>query len=243
MLEISHIDIYYGELQALWDISLTIGEGEIVTLVGSNGAGKSTIMKAISGLLKPKSGSINYDGICLDRLPAHRIVELGISMVPEGRRLFTQMSVLENLEVGASRKTTKEVKHNTIGWIYQLFPILMERAGQRAGTLSGGEQQMLTIGRALMSQPKLLLLDEISLGLSPLMVQEISRVIRDINKSMGLTIFLVEQDVYMALSMAERGYVMENGRIQYQGDAKALLASEQIKKAYLGIGPTEKRAK
>jgi len=240
MLEISHIDVYYGDLQALWDVSLTIGDGEIVTLVGSNGAGKSAIMKTISGLLKPKNGSISFDGIRLDRLPAHRIVELGISMVPEGRRLFPQMSVLENLEVGASIRAARKVRHDTIDWIYELFPILRERAKQRAGTLSGGEQQMLAIGRALMSQPRLLLIDEMSLGLSPLLVQEISRVIKDITKSRKLTIFLVEQDVHMALSMADRGYIIENGRIQDQGDAKALLCSGHIQEAYLGIGPAEK---
>jgi len=240
MLEISHINVYYGDLQALWDVSLSVGDGEIVTFVGSNGGGKSTIMKTISGLLKPKTGSISFDGICLDRLPAHLIVELGISMVSEGRRLFPQMSVLENLEVGASVREAKKARHNTISWIYELFPILRERAKQRAGTLSGGEQQMLAIGRALMSQPKLLLLDEMSLGLGPLVVQETSRVIKDLNKSRKLTIFLVEQNVHMALSMADRGYVIENGRIVDQGDARALLCSERIKEAYLGISPVEK---
>jgi branched-chain amino acid transport system ATP-binding protein len=240
MLEISNIDVYYGDLQALWDVSLTVGGGEIVTLVGSNGAGKSTIMKTISGLLKPKTGSISFEGIRLDKLPAHRIAELGISMVPEGRRLFPQMSVLENLEVGASVREAKKARHNTISWIYEFFPILRARARQRAGTLSGGEQQMLAIGRALMSQPRLLMIDEMSLGLSPLLVQEISRVIKDINKSRKLTIFLVEQDVNMALSMADRGYIIEHGRIQSQGVARALLCSERIKEAYLGISPVEK---
>ena len=240
MLEISHIDVYYGDLQALWDISLTIEEGEIVTLIGSNGAGKSTIMKTISGLLKPKTGSISFEGTCLDKLPAHRIVELGICMVPEGRRLFPQMTVLENLEVGASIREAKKVRSDTLGWIYELFPILRERAKQKAGTLSGGEQQMLAIGRAIMSQPRLLLIDEMSLGLSPLLVEEISRVLKDINKSKKLTIFLVEQDVNMALAMADRGYIVENGHIQDQGDARALLRSERIKEAYLGTSPLEK---
>jgi branched-chain amino acid transport system ATP-binding protein len=240
MLEISHVNVYYGDLQALWDVSLTIGDGEIVTLVGSNGAGKSTILKTISGLLKPKTGSISFEGICLDKLPAHRIAELGISMVPEGRRLFPQMSVLENLEVGASVREAKKARHDTISWIYELFPILRDRAKQEAGTLSGGEQQMLAIGRALMSQPRLLMIDEMSLGLSPLLVQEISRVIKDINKSRKLTIFLVEQDVNMALSMADRGYIVENGRIQSQGTARTLLRSARIKEAYLGISPAGK---
>jgi branched-chain amino acid transport system ATP-binding protein len=236
MLEISHIDVYYGDLQALWDVSLTIGDGEIVTLIGSNGAGKSTTLKTISGLLKPKTGSINYDGIRLDKLPAHKVVELGICMVPEGRRLFPQMSVLENLEVGAFLRQARQVKGDTLNWVYEVFPVLRERFKQSAGTLSGGEQQMVAIGRALMSQPKLLLLDEISVGLSPLLVQEICRVIKDINKSRKLTIFLVEQNVRMALALADRGYIIESGRILDQGDAKALLNSDRVKDAYLGIG-------
>jgi branched-chain amino acid transport system ATP-binding protein len=236
MLEINHIDVYYGDLQALWDVSLTIGEGEIVTLVGSNGAGKSTLMKTISGLLKVRAGYIDCDSIRLDRLPAHRIVELGISMVPEGRRLFPQMTVLENLEMGASINPARQARLNTLTWIYELFPILKERAKQMAGTLSGGEQQMLAIGRALMSQPKILLIDEMSLGLSPLLVQELCQVIQDINNVKKLTVFLVEQDVQLALSMAHRGYVIENGRIVDQGDAKLLLANARIKEAYLGVG-------
>jgi len=239
MLEISHIDVYYGDLQALWDISLTIGEGEIVTLIGSNGAGKSTIMKTISGLLKPKTGSISFEGTRLDKLPAHQIVGLGICMIPEGRRLFPQMTVLENLEVGASIREAKKARYDTLSWIYELFPILRERAKQKAGTLSGGEQQMLAIGRALMSQPRLLLIDEMSLGLSPLLADEISQVLKDINRSKKLTIFLVEQDVNMALSMADRGYIVENGHIQDQGGARALLRSERIKEAYLGTSPLE----
>jgi branched-chain amino acid transport system ATP-binding protein len=236
MLEINHIDVYYGDLQALWDVSLTIGEGEIVTLVGSNGAGKSTLMKTISGLLKVRAGYIDFDNIRLDRLPAHRIVELGISLVPEGRRLFPQMTVLENLEMGASINPARQARLNTLTWIYELFPILKERAKQMAGTLSGGEQQMLAIGRALMSQPKILLIDEMSLGLSPLLVQELCQVIQDINNVKKLTVFLVEQDVQLALSMAHRGYVIENGRIVDQGDAKLLLANARIKEAYLGVG-------
>jgi branched-chain amino acid transport system ATP-binding protein len=239
MLELSHIDVYYGDLQALWDVSLTIGDGEIVTLVGSNGAGKSTLMKTISGLLKVRAGAIDFDSIRLDRLPAHRIVEMGISMVPEGRRIFPQMSVLENLEMGASINTARKVRQNTINGIYDVFPILKERKKQKAGTLSGGEQQMLAIGRALMSQPKMLLIDEMSLGLSPLLVQELCRVIQGINKSRKLTVFLVEQDVHLALSMAHRGFVIENGRIVDQGDAKLLLNSSRIKEAYLGIGQEE----
>lgn len=240
MLEISHIDVYYGDLQALWDVSLTIGDGEIVTLVGSNGAGKSTLMKTISGLLKVRAGYIDCDSIRLDRLSPHRIVELGISMVPEGRRLFPQMSVLENLEMGASIKPARRKRHNALTWIYDLFPILKERAKQMAGTLSGGEQQMLAIGRALMLQPKILLIDEMSSGLSPLLVQELCQVIQDINKVKKMTVFLVEQDVQLALSMAHRGYVIENGRIVDQGDAKLLLSNARIKEAYLGVGQENK---
>jgi branched-chain amino acid transport system ATP-binding protein len=239
MLNISHINVYYGDLQALWDVSLIIENGEIVTLLGSNGAGKSTLMKTISGLLKIRTGFIDFDSIRLDRLPAHRIVELGISMTPEGRRIFPQMSVLENLEMGASINTARKVRKNTLNGIYDLFPILKEREKQMAGTLSGGEQQMLALGRALMSQPKILLIDEMSLGLSPILVQELCRVIQGINRSRKLTVFLVEQDVQLALSMAHRGYVIENGRIVDQGDAKLLLSNTRIKEAYLGIGEEE----
>ena len=236
MLEISHIDVFYGDLQALWDVSMTINEGKIVTLVGSNGAGKSTLIHSVSGLVKYRKGNIRFEGICLDRLPVHRRVKQGISTVPEGRRLFPQMTVLENLEVGASIRAARKVRFDTLNWIYELFPILRERKKQRAGTLSGGEQQMLAIGRVLMSQPKLLLIDEMSLGLSPLLVQEISRVIKDINKSRKLTILLVEQDVQLALSLADCGYIIENGRIVGQGEARELLCSEEVKEAYLGMG-------
>jgi branched-chain amino acid transport system ATP-binding protein len=235
MLNVSHVDVYYGDLQALWDVSIDIGEGEIVTLVGSNGAGKSTIMKGISGLIKPKKGSIHFGEIRIDPLPAHRIVELGISMVPEGRRIFPQMTVLENLEVGASVREARRVRYHTAEGIYEIFPVLGRRAGQKAGTLSGGEQQMLAIGRALMSLSRLLIIDEMSLGLSPLVTQEIARVIKGLNESKNLSILLVEQDVHLALSMASRGYVIENGRIRDEGEAGTLLNSERIKEAYLGI--------
>lgn len=235
MLEISHMDVFYGDLQALWDVSITIDEGKIVTLVGSNGAGKSSVMYAVSGLIKHRSGSIRFEGLRLDRMPAHQRVEQGICMVPEGRRLFPKMTVLENLEVGASIRKARKVRFETLNWIYELFPILSERRKQRAGTLSGGEQQMLAFGRVLMSQPRLLLIDEMSLGLSPLVVQEISRVITDINKSRKFSILLVEQDVQLALSLADRGYIIENGRIVGQGKAKELLFSEEIKEAYLGV--------
>jgi len=240
VLEISHIDVFYGDLQALWDVSLTIDKGKIVALVGSNGAGKSTLMYSVSGLIKYKNGSIRFGGMPLHRMPAHQRVEQGICMVPEGRRLFPQMTVLENLEVGASIRAARKVRFDTLNLVYELFPILRERKKQRAGTLSGGEQQMLAIGRVLMSQPRLLLMDEMSLGLSPLLVQEISRVIKEINKARKLTILLVEQDVQLALSLADWGYIIENGRIVGEGKAGELLRSEQVKEAYLGMGLPEK---
>ena len=235
MLEISQLDIYYGDLQALWDISIAVEDGSIVTLVGSNGAGKSSIMKAISGQLKPKNGNIIFDNQNLNRLPPHRIVDLGICLVPEGRRLFPGMSILENLEVGASRKSARKNKNVTLSWIYEMFPLLKERASQLAGTLSGGEQQMLAIGRALMSNPKLLLIDEMSLGLSPIVVQELSRIIQEINKSRKITVLLVEQDVQLALSLSDKGYIIENGRIVGYGNSSELLCSPQVKSVYLGM--------
>ena len=241
MLEISHMNVFYGDLQALWDVSVAVDEGKIVTLVGSNGAGKSSLMYAVSGLIKHRTGSICFEGIRLDRMPAHQRVEQGICMVPEGRRLFPKMTVLENLEVGASIRKARKIRFETLNWIYELFPILSERKKQRAGTLSGGEQQMLAFGRVLMSQPRLLLIDEMSLGLSPLVVQEISRVITDINESRKLTILLVEQDVQLALSLADRGYVIENGRIVGEGKAGELLRSERVREAYLGMGLAEKK--
>jgi len=234
VLAISNLDVYYGDLQALWGVSLSVEDGSVVTLVGSNGAGKSTLMQAITGLIRPKAGSITFDGLRLDKLPAHRIVKSGVCMVPEGRRLFPRMTILENLEVGAS--TARKARQETLGWVYEVFPILEARSRQQAGTLSGGEQQMLAIGRALMSRPKLLLVDEMSLGLSPLATQSIAQVIKGLNESRRLTILLVEQDVQLALSLANKGYVIENGRIVGQGDAKDLLCSEEIKEAYLGMG-------
>ena len=235
MLEISGIDVFHDDLQALWDVSMSIDDGQIVSLVGSNGAGKSTLMQAVAGILRPKAGSIIFDGIRLDRLPAYRIVERGVCMVPEGRRLFPRMSILENLEVGATVKRARKASQETLDWVYEVFPVLRARSGQEAGTLSGGEQQMLALGRALMSRPKLLLIDEMSLGLSPIAAQSISEVIRHVNASRRLTILLVEQDVQLALSLAHRGYVMENGRIVGQGAATDLLCSEEIKEAYLGL--------
>lgn len=236
MLEINNIDVYYGDLQAIRNISLTVKDGEIVALVGSNGAGKSTIVKTISGLLKPRGGSIIYNGIRVDKLPAHRIVELGISMIPENRRLFPEMSILENLEMGAFTRRARKEKEESLSQVYNMFPILKERSGQIAGTLSGGEQQMVVIGRALMSRPKLLLVDEMSLGLAPLLVNNFYHVISQLNETTGMTFLLVEQNVRIALALANRGYIIENSRIVNNGDAAVLLNSEQVKHAYLGIG-------
>jgi branched-chain amino acid transport system ATP-binding protein len=233
MLEISHIDVYYGDLQALWDVSLTIGDGEIVTLVGSNGAGKSTLMKTISGLLKVRDGHIDFDSIHLDRVPAHRIVELGISMVPEGRRIFPQMSVLENLEMGASINTARKVRQNTLNGIYDLFPILKERAKQMAGTLSGGEQQMLAIGRALMARPNLLLLDEPSLGLAPIVIKLLFDTIRVLNMD-GVTILLVEQNVRKTLEIADYVFVLKMGVMTMEGQPDQLLTNPEFRRAFLG---------
>ncbi|MGD0781118.1 MAG: ABC transporter ATP-binding protein [Dehalococcoidales bacterium] len=240
MLDISQLDVFYDDLQALWDISFKIDEGKIVTLIGSNGAGKSTIMKTITGQLKPKAGKITFNNRHIDNLPPYRIVESGICMVPEGRRLFAAMNVQENLEVGASTKTARKVKNSTIAWVYEIFPVLKERARQQAGTLSGGEQQMLAIGRALMSNPKMLLIDEMSLGLSPIIVQGISRIIKEINQSKKLTILLVEQDVQLALSLADEGYIIENGHIVGRGKSADLLCNKQVKEAYLGINALKK---
>ena len=235
MLEASNIHAFYGDIQALWNVSLVIHGGEIVTFIGSNGAGKSTIMKTIAGLVKPKEGNVVFEGIRLDRLPAHKIVDLGISMVPEGRRLFPEMTVLENLEVGASTQAASRARSCSVGWIHELFPILRERSKQVAGTLSGGEQQMLAIGRALMARPKLLLIDEMSLGLSPLVVERILQVIQDVNRQKKLTIVLVEQDVGIALSVADRGYVIEHGRIVAEGNTKLLQGDDRLMEAYLGV--------
>jgi branched-chain amino acid transport system ATP-binding protein len=235
MLEIRQVDVFHGDLQALWGVSLMVEENRITTLIGSNGSGKSTTLATIAGLLKPAKGMVSFKGEKLNKLPTHKIVELGISMVPEGRRLFPEMTVKDNLEMGAIPKRARQSKNETMNWIYEVFPILNERAYQRADTLSGGEQQMLAIGRALMSQPELLLVDELSLGLAPVVVQKISRILKSINKTKGIGIFLVEQNVPMALELADKGYIIENGRIVGEGDAKALLNSEQVKEAYLGM--------
>ena len=233
MLEVKDINVYYGAIHAIKGISLSVEEGEIVTLIGANGAGKSTTLRTISGLLKPKTGEINFLGKNIAGVPAHKIVREGISQVPEGRRIFAEMTVQENLELGAFTRTDKDEIQNDFKMVFGRFPRLEERRLQLAGTLSGGEQQMLAMGRALMSRPKLLLLDEPSMGLAPLLIREIFSIIADIHKT-GTTVLLVEQNANMALSIANRAYVLETGRITISGDAKELAASEDIRKAYLG---------
>ncbi len=233
MLKIDNIDVYYGAIHALKGISLTVNKGEIVTLIGANGAGKSTALRTISGLLKPKNGKISFEGQEIAGVKAHEIVKLGISQVPEGRRIFTEMTVMENLDMGAFTRKDKDGIKEDLAQVFKRFPRLEERRDQLAGTLSGGEQQMLAMGRALMSRPKLLLLDEPSMGLAPLLIKEIFHIIEDINKT-GTTVLLVEQNANMALSIANRAYVLETGRITLAGDAKKLAASEDVRKAYLG---------
>ena len=233
MLEVKDINVYYGAIHAIKGISLAVEQGEIVTLIGANGAGKSTTLRTISGLLKPKTGEINFLGKSIAGMPAHKIVREGISQVPEGRKIFAEMTVQENLELGAFTRTDKDGIQSYFKMVFGRFPRLEERRLQLAGTLSGGEQQMLAMGRALMSRPKLLLLDEPSMGLAPLLIKEIFNIIADINKT-GTTVLLVEQNANMALSIANRAYVLETGRITISGDAKELAASEDIRKAYLG---------
>ena len=233
MLKVNGIDVYYGNIQALKDVSLQVNQGEIVTLIGANGAGKSTLLKTISGLLKPKKGSISFDGVSIDGKQTQWIVKKGISQVPEGRRVFTTMSVEENLELGAYLRKDKQGIKEDFEKVYELFPRLLERKKQASGTLSGGEQQMLAMGRALMAKPRLLLLDEPSMGLAPILVKTIFNIIQEINAS-GTTIMLVEQNANMALSIAHRAYVIETGRVVLNGSADELKSSDQIKIAYLG---------
>jgi len=236
MLRLEGVDVFYRDLQALWDVSFHVEKKEMVALIGSNGAGKTSTLKAISGVIRPRKGRILFEDVRLDLLRKHEIVETGVSMVPEGRRLFPDMSVLENLEIGAFIERARNNRLSSLGRVFEIFPVLRERAKQMAGTLSGGEQQMLAVARGLMSQPRLLLLDELSLGLAPLIVRTLYRVILDINDTQGLTILLVEQNVRYALETANRAYIIENGRVVGQGDARELLNSEDVKSAYLAIG-------
>jgi branched-chain amino acid transport system ATP-binding protein len=234
LLELEDVHTYYGTIEAIKGISLTVQEGEVVTLIGANGAGKSTTLRSIQGINKPKRGRILFNGQDIVGKPPHEIVRMGISQSPEGRRLFARMSVLENLEMGAFQRTDKSGVNEDIDRVFDLFPRLAERRAQKAGTLSGGEQQMCAMGRALMARPKLLLLDEPSMGLAPVLVERIFEIVTEIN-SQGTTILLVEQNALMALDVAKRGYVLETGVVALTDDAAALRTNERVRKAYLGL--------
>lgn len=233
MLTIKDLQVYYGIIQAIKGISFEVNEGEVIALIGANGAGKTTILHTITGLVSAKAGSIQFEGYDLTKIPAHKIVSLGMAHVPEGRRIFAELTVFENLKMGAyTRKDKKEIE-DTIKKVYKRFPRLEERKNQIAGTLSGGEQQMLAMGRALMSHPRIILMDEPSMGLSPIFVSEIFDIIKEISES-GTTVLLVEQNAKKALSIANRAYVLETGNIVLEGDAKELMNNDSVKKAYLG---------
>lgn len=233
LLEVKDLQVFYGVIQALKGISFSVEKGEIVTLIGANGAGKTTTMQSIMGLIPARSGEIFYNGQLINKVPTHKIVHLGMTQVPEGRRIFQELTVYENLMMGAYTNRNKEKIKKDLAWIYGLFPRLKERRKQIAGTLSGGEQQMLAMGRALMSRPELLMLDEPSMGLSPLLVDQVFSIIKEIHKE-GTTILLVEQNAGKSLAISDRGYVLENGSIAYSGTGKELMESDEVKKAYLG---------
>jgi len=233
MLKVKNLDLYYGAIHALKGINIEVNEGEIVTLIGANGAGKTSTLRALSGLEHFKNGDIEYNGVSIKNSPAHKLVGIGMSHVPEGRQVFANLSVMENLELGAYLRKDKDGIAKDYELIFEKFPRLKERKNQLAGTLSGGEQQMLAIGRALMNRPKIILLDEPSMGLAPLVVKDIFDTIVEINKA-GTTVLLVEQNAHMALSIADRAYVLETGSIVLEGNAKDLLEDENVKKAYLG---------
>ena len=233
MLSVNNLQVHYGMIQAIKDVSFEVNEGEVIALIGANGAGKTTILHTVSGLLQPTNGSVIFEGQDITKIPAHKIVSLGMAHVPEGRRVFAQLTVLENLKLGAYTRKDKNEMEETLKMIYKRFPRLEERKNQIAGTLSGGEQQMLAMGRALMSHPKIILMDEPSMGLSPIFVEEVFKIIRDISAE-GVTVLLVEQNAKKALNIADRAYVLETGNIILQGDAKKLMNDESVKKAYLG---------
>ncbi|MCI5700874.1 MAG: ABC transporter ATP-binding protein [Lachnospiraceae bacterium] len=233
MLEIKDLEVYYGVIQAIKGVSFEVNQGEVIALIGANGAGKTTILQTITGLLSPKNGSVIFEGKDITKIPAHKIVSLGMAHVPEGRRVFADLSVLENLKMGAFTRKDKNEINESLQKVYARFPRLEERKNQRAGTLSGGEQQMLAMGRALMSNPKIILMDEPSMGLSPILVNEIFDIIQSVSKS-GTTVLLVEQNAKKALSIADRAYVLETGNIVLDGNANDLLNNDSIKKAYLG---------
>jgi branched-chain amino acid transport system ATP-binding protein len=234
MLEINNVDVFYGDVQVLWDVSFNVQKGEIVALIGANGSGKTTSLNTISSILKPKKGSVTYEGQPLHTRAPHDLVTLGIAHVPEARRLFPEMTVKENLLLGALTPAAKKSRPEMLEKVYGIFPRLKEREKQAAGTMSGGEQQMCAIARGLMSKPRLLMLDEPSLGLSPILVSDIFRVIEEVHAA-GVTVLLIEQNVFKTLAVADRAYVLENGRIVLQGTGKDLLNDEHVKKAYLGV--------
>lgn len=233
MLEIKDLEVYYGVINAIKGISFEVNQGEVIALIGANGAGKTTTLHTVSGLIKPKSGSVIFEGVDITKIPAHKIVEMGMAHVPEGRRVFANLSVYDNLKLGAyTRKDRKEIEES-LALVYKHFPRLEERKNQLAGTLSGGEQQMLAMGRALMSKPKIILMDEPSMGLSPLLVSEIFKIIENISKQ-GVTVLLVEQNAKKALQIADRAYVLETGSVVLSGNADELMNDDKVKKAYLG---------
>ena len=234
MLEVRGIDVFYGDVQVLWDLSFEVKKGEIVALIGANGSGKTTTLSTVSSLLKPRKGSVTYEGSPIHTRPAHDLVNLGIAHVPEARRLFPEMTVRENLLLGALTPEAKKSRPEMLEKVFTIFPRLKEREKQQAGTLSGGEQQMAAIARGLMSKPRLLMLDEPSLGLSPILVADIFRVIKEVHAA-GVTVLLVEQNVFRTLEIADRAYVLGNGRVVLQGSGAALLADDHVRKAYLGL--------
>ena len=233
MLSVNNLQVHYGMIQAIKEVSFEVNQGEVIALIGANGAGKTTILHTVSGLLQPTRGCVVFEGQDITKIPAHKIVSLGMAHVPEGRRVFAQLTVLENLKLGAYTRRDKNEMEETLQMIYKRFPRLEERKNQIAGTLSGGEQQMLAMGRALMSHPKIILMDEPSMGLSPIFVEEVFKIIRDISAE-GVTVLLVEQNAKKALNIADRAYVLETGNIILEGDAKKLMNDESVKKAYLG---------
>ncbi|MGZ8441066.1 MAG: ABC transporter ATP-binding protein, partial [Candidatus Deferrimicrobiaceae bacterium] len=233
MLEVSGIDVFYGDLQVLWDLSFQVREKEIVVLVGANGAGKSTTLKTVSGLLRPAKGTVTFDGVRLDTLSPDKVIGQGVVHVPEARRLFREMSVEENLIMGSLSPVARKKRAQTMEWVYELFPRMKERRKQATGTLSGGEQQMCAIGRGLMALPKILMFDEPSLGLAPILVQDVFEIVKRINKE-GVTVLLVEQNVRQTLALCDRAYVLENGRVVLEGTGKDLTNNAHVKEAYLG---------
>jgi len=234
ILAVEKVNIFHGDVQAIWDVSFKVRKGEIVTIVGSNGAGKTTTLETIAGLLKPSSGSIFFDGKRIDNLAPHQIVAKGCTLTPEGRHLFPNMTIIENLEMGCYVAEARKQKGDTLKWVFGLFPQLANRKKQLAGTMSGGEQQMLAVGRALMSRPKLLMLDEPSFGLAPKYVSKLSEIVTTINKD-GVTVLLVEQNTRLALKTSNRGYVLESGKIALEGSSAELMENHLVKKAYLGL--------